>query len=82
MIYRYGLYRDPARGWIAGVAAGLAERFGVSAGVIRLCFLLMAFMGTPVLAGVLYAVLAVLMPARPLIVDARPFRRESWRREY
>ena len=81
MIYRYGLYRDPARGWIAGVAAGLAERFGVSAGVIRLCFLLMVFMGTPVLAAVLYAVLAVLMPARPLIVDARPYRREYWRRE-
>jgi phage shock protein C len=82
MIYRYGLYRDPARGWVAGVAAGLAERFGVSAGIIRLCFLLMAFMGTPILAGVLYAVLAVLMPARPLLIDARPYRREYWRREY
>ena len=82
MIYRYGLYRDPARGWVAGVAAGLGERFGVSAGVIRLVFLLMAFMGTPILAGVLYAVLAVLMPARPLIIDARPYRREYWRREY
>ena len=82
MIYRYGLYRDPARGWLAGVAAGLGERFGVSAGVIRLVFLLMAFMGTPVLAGVLYAVLAVLMPARPLLIDARPYRREYWRREY
>jgi phage shock protein C len=82
MIYRYGLYRDPARGWIAGVAAGLAERFGVSAGVIRLCFLLMAFMGTPVLAGVLYAVLAVLMPARPLIIDPHPYRREYYRRGY
>ncbi len=82
MIYRYGLYRDPARGWVAGVAAGLGERFGVSAGVIRLVFLLMAFMGTPVLAGVLYAVLAVLMPARPLLIDARPYRREYWRREY
>jgi len=82
MIYRYGLYRDPARGWVAGVAAGLAERFGVSAGVLRLCFLLMAFMGTPILAGVLYAVLAVLMPARPLLIDARPYRREYWRREY
>jgi phage shock protein PspC (stress-responsive transcriptional regulator) len=82
MIYRYGLYRDPARGWVAGVAAGLGQRFGVSAGVIRLVFLLMAFMGTPVLAAVLYAVLAVLMPARPLIIDARPYRREYWRREY
>ena len=60
----------------------LAERFGVSAGIIRLCFLLMAFMGTPILAGVLYAVLAVMMPARPLLIDARPYRREYWRREY
>jgi phage shock protein PspC (stress-responsive transcriptional regulator) len=82
MIHRYGLYRDPARGWVAGVAAGLAERFGVSAGVIRLCFLLMAFMGTPILAGVLYAVLAVLMPARPLLIDDRPYRGDYWRREY
>jgi phage shock protein C len=82
MIYRYGFYRDPARGWIAGVAAGLAERFGVSAGMLRLCFLLLAFMATPILAGVLYAVLAVLMPARPLIVDARPYRREYWRQGY
>jgi phage shock protein C len=81
MIYRYGLYRDPARGWIAGVAAGLGERFGVSAGVIRLVFVLAAFMGTPVLAGIVYAVLAVLMPAKPLLIDAYPNRR-GWRREY
>ena len=81
MIYRYGLFRDPARGWIAGVAAGLGARFGVSAGVIRLVFVLMAFMGTPVLAGVLYAVLAVMMPARPLLIDAYPYRR-GYRREY
>jgi phage shock protein C len=82
MIYRYGLYRDPARGWIAGVCAGLADRFGVTAGVIRLCLLLMAFMGTPILACVLYAVFAVLMPVRPLLIEARPHRREYWRREY
>ena len=81
MMYRYGWFRDPARGWIAGVAAGLAERFGVSAGVIRLVFVLAAFMGTPVLAGILYAVLAVLMPAKPLLIDAYPYRR-GYRREY
>jgi phage shock protein PspC (stress-responsive transcriptional regulator) len=81
MISRYGIFRDPARGWIAGVAAGLAERFGVSASVIRLVFALAAFMGTPVLAGVLYAVLAVLMPAKPLLIDTYPYRR-SWHREY
>jgi phage shock protein PspC (stress-responsive transcriptional regulator) len=81
MIYRYGLYRDPARGWIAGVAAGLGERFGVSAGVIRLVIVVMALAGTPILAGVLYAVLSVLMPAKPLLIDAYPYRR-GYRREY
>jgi phage shock protein C len=81
MIYRYGLFRDPARGWIAGVAAGLGDRFGVSAGVIRIVFVLMAFMATPVLAGIVYAVLAVLLPAKPLLIDVYPYRR-PWRREY
>ena len=81
MIDRYGLFRDPARGWIAGVAAGLGERFGVSAGVIRLVIVVMALAGTPVLAGILYAVLAVLMPAKPLLIDTYPYRR-GWRREY
>ena len=71
MIYRYGLFRDPARGWIAGVAAGLAERFEVSAAVIRLVFVLAALAGTPVLAVVVYALLAVLMPVRPLLFDTR-----------
>ena len=80
MIYRYGLFRDPARGWIAGVCAGLAERFGVSAGVIRLVFVLFALTGTPVLAGLVYAVLAVLVPVRPLIIDGSYRRR--WYREY
>jgi phage shock protein PspC (stress-responsive transcriptional regulator) len=42
MIYRYGLFAIPPRGWIAGVAAGLGERFGVSTGVIRLVFVLLA----------------------------------------
>jgi phage shock protein C len=80
MIYRYGLFRDPSRGWIAGVAAGLGERFGVSTGIIRLVFVLLALTGTPVLAGIVYAVLAVLIPARPLMIDASYRRR--WRREY
>jgi phage shock protein PspC (stress-responsive transcriptional regulator) len=71
MMSRYGLFRDPARGWIAGVAAGLAERFEVSAGVIRLVIVVAALAGTPVLAGLVYAVLAVMMPVRPFLFDAR-----------
>jgi phage shock protein PspC (stress-responsive transcriptional regulator) len=79
MIYRYGLYRDPARGWIAGVAAGLGERFGVSAGVIRIVFLLIV-LTMPVLAVILYPVLAVLLPAKPVLIDTYPYRR-GYRRE-
>ncbi|MDB5395133.1 MAG: PspC domain [Rhodospirillales bacterium] len=80
MMYRYGLYRDPSKGWIAGVAAGLGERFGVSTGIIRLVFVLFALTGTPVLAAIVYAVLAVLIPAKPLVIGAS-YRRQ-WRREY
>jgi phage shock protein PspC (stress-responsive transcriptional regulator) len=80
MIYRYGLFRDPAQGWIAGVAAGLGERFGVSTGVIRLVFVLIALTGTPVLAAIVYAVLAVLVPAKPLMIDVSSRRR--WREGY
>lgn len=81
MIYRCGLFRDPSHGWIAGVAAGLAERFGLGIGVVRVVFVLLAVMWTPVLAAILYAVLAVMMPARPVLIDSGSYRRR-WRREY
>ncbi len=81
MIYRYGLFRDPSNGWIAGVAAGLAERFGVNAAVVRLVFVLLAFAGTPILSVLVYAVLAVVMPVRPILIDNEPFRRR-WRGGY
>jgi phage shock protein C len=74
---RYSLYRDPTNGWIAGVAAGLGERFGVSAGVIRLVFVLFALVAHPLTALVLYVVLAFLMPSRPvrdLYVSSRAWR--------
>jgi phage shock protein C len=66
MINRYGLHRDPTKGWIAGVAAGLGERFGVSTGVIRLVFVIFALVAHPLTAIVVYAVLTFLMPSRPV----------------
>jgi phage shock protein C len=80
MINRCGLYRDPTKGWIAGVAAGLGERLGVSTGVIRLVFVLFALVAHPLTALVVYAVLAFLMPPRP-ISDFYVSNR-AWRREY
>ncbi len=79
MIYRYDLFRDPAEGWIAGVAAGLGARFGVGVGVIRLVFVLLALAGTPVLAAVAYVLLACFMPVRMTRIDDRAYGR-AWRR--
>jgi phage shock protein PspC (stress-responsive transcriptional regulator) len=73
----YGLYRDPARGWFAGVAAGLAERFGITDVAARLVFVLLAIAATPILALIVYAALAIFMPVRPALFDARAERR--WR---
>jgi len=77
MINRYGLYRDPSKGWIAGVAAGLGERFGVNTTVIRLVFVLFAFAATPFTALIVYALLAFVMPSRPvrdIYVSSRAWR--------
>ena len=51
----------PRQRWIAGVCSGLARRFGVSAGAVRLVFVLSCLLPGP--QFVLYIVLWVLMPA-------------------
>ena len=48
---------------IAGVCAGLAERFGWNANVVRLLFLLSCLLPGP--QFVIYLVLWVIMPKRP-----------------
>ncbi len=60
-----GLYRDPARGRIAGVCAGLSDYFGVSLFGVRLTLVLLSVFGFfgPVLVG--YVVLAVLLNRKP-----------------
>jgi phage shock protein PspC (stress-responsive transcriptional regulator) len=47
--------------WIAGVCAGLARRFGLSPGMVRLLFVLSCLLPGP--QFVLYIVLWVLMPS-------------------
>ncbi|HEV7823479.1 MAG TPA: PspC domain-containing protein [Mycobacteriales bacterium] len=46
--------------WIAGVCAGLARRFGLPAGVVRLLFVLSCLLPGP--QFIAYIVLWVLMP--------------------
>jgi phage shock protein PspC (stress-responsive transcriptional regulator) len=46
--------------WIAGVCAGLARRFGMSPGVVRLLFVLSCLLPGP--QFIAYIVLWILMP--------------------
>ena len=47
---------------VAGVCAGLAERFGISVTVVRLAFAIGALISGLLPAAILYAVLWIIMP--------------------
>lgn len=51
----------PRSRWIAGVCSGLAQRFGLSANVVRLLFVLSCLLPGP--QFVVYLVLWVMMPS-------------------
>jgi phage shock protein C len=72
------LYRDPRRAWIAGVCAGLADYFGVSAGLVRLLTVisLMAFT-LPTFAA--YVIAAMVLERRPLNLQASREEEAFWR---
>lgn len=60
------LYRSPRRGILGGVAAGLAEYFGVSPTTVRIAFVVLAMLGF--FGVMLYAGLWLVLPARPVAV--------------
>jgi phage shock protein C len=72
------LYRDPRRGWVAGVCAGLADYFGLSTGVVRLVMvvLLMAFTLPTLLA---YVIAAMVLERRPEAMQASREEEAFWR---
>jgi phage shock protein C len=59
------LYRIPADGKIAGVCAGLGERFQVQTKFIRAGFIIAAVCGLFVPVLILYAALTLLLPTAP-----------------
>ena len=54
------LVRPRGDRWLAGVCSGLARRFGMSSGVVRLLFVLSCLLPGPQILA--YLVLWVLMP--------------------
>ncbi|SNV18776.1 phage shock protein C [Dermatophilus congolensis] len=66
-LYKMGLVRDTDRGWLGGVCAGLAGKFGMDVKLMRV----LVFAGMVVVPGspaVLYPIMWVCMPRQ----DWRP----------
>jgi phage shock protein PspC (stress-responsive transcriptional regulator) len=64
------LYRPRDDRWIAGVCSGLARRFGLSVGLIRLLFLLSLIL--PSSQVLVYVLLWILMPGEERLATTRP----------
>ncbi len=58
------LYRNPRRGYIAGVCAGLADYFGIRPFLVRLAVVIGLFFFSPLLL-IAYIIAALALPARP-----------------
>jgi phage shock protein PspC (stress-responsive transcriptional regulator) len=56
-----GLVRPREGRWIAGVCAGIADRFGLSRGLVRVLFVLSLILPGPQILA--YALLWVLIPS-------------------
>jgi phage shock protein C len=75
---RQRLYRDTRRAWLAGVCAGIADYFGLSAAVVRLLtFLSAVFFTMPTVFG--YLVAALVLPRRPEHLYASGEEEAFWR---
>ena len=53
------LVRPTRSGWIAAVCAGLADRFGISRGLVRLGFVIFGLVGA---GEIVYIALWIIMP--------------------
>ena len=75
----YRLFRDPDRGMLAGVCAGIADFVGIEPIVIRLAFVL-ALVLFFVPAALVYVILAFALPKRPPALYASPEDEAFWER--
>ena len=74
-----GFYRDRENGWIFGVCAGIADRFNLQLGAVRVIAvisLILFFWFT----ALVYLLAAFLIREKPLIYSGRASEQEFWRR--
>ena len=74
-----GLYRDRENGWVFGVCAGLAERFNLHLGTVRIIAvisLILAFWAT----AAIYLAATFVIREKPLVYSGARTEHEFWRR--
>ena len=75
-----GFYRDRENGWIFGVCAGLADRFNLQLGAVRVLAVvsLLVFFW---LTATVYIAATLLIREKPLVYSGTRSEYEFWRRE-
>lgn len=76
-----GFYRDRENGWIFGVCAGIADRFNLNTGAIRI-IALVSLLLFPFVTGLAYIAAVLLIREKPLIYSGRETEYEFWRRRH
>lgn len=74
-----GFYRDRENGWIFGVCAGLADRFNLNVGAVRIIAIIALLLFTLV-TTIVYLGATFLIREKPLIYSGRESEYDFWRR--
>ncbi|MDQ2103847.1 envelope stress response membrane protein PspC [Azospirillum isscasi] len=72
------LYRDPQRGVVGGVCAGIADYFGFRPGLVRLAVVLGTFFFMPPMI-LAYVIAVLVLPVKPPAVYRNPEEEAFWR---
>ncbi len=73
-----GFYRDRENGWIFGVCAGIADRFNLQLGAVRVIAVISLVLFFWITALV-YLLAAFVVREKPLIYSGRASEHEFWR---
>lgn len=75
-----GFYRDRENGWIFGVCAGVADRFNLQLGAVRV-FAVVSLILFFWITALVYLLAAFVIREKPLIYSGRESEQEFWRRQ-
>ena len=75
-----GFYRDRENGWIFGVCAGVADRFNLQLGAVRV-FAVVSLILFFWITAFVYLLAAFVVREKPLIYSGRQSEQEFWRRQ-